>query len=201
MIMIWAGREKMKSKVSKYWILSNTVQWYDGGTGTSACPATEQTLSIETMSVLAVWLTGLVWQWQQCDTEAEINKFLFIWCSQWCSQTNYITATTTGQWTQLVTNYIPWRGGEGGGVDVYIILVVDHYLAVITNTSPLTASDKWSSKLEFNNPDICIEKKQPEPGVLAGTPINVKICTELAPWLYRVSLAPSLMSEPGNKPS
>ena len=47
---------------------------------------------------------------------------------------------------------------------------------------------------QFNNPDICIEKKQPEPGVLAGTPINVKICTELAPWLYRVSLAPSLKS-------
>ena len=38
---------------------------------------------------------------------------------------------------------------------------------------------KAGDATEFNNPNICIEKKQPEPGFLAGTPINVKICTEL----------------------
>ena len=50
-----------------------------------------------------------------------------------------------------------------------------------------------ATETEFNNPNICIEKKQPEPGFLAGTPINVKICTELAPWLLQG--VPRLLSE------
>ena len=54
---------------------------------------------------------------------------------------------------------------------------------------------KAGDATEFNNPNICIEKKQPEPGVLAGTPINVKICTELQ-GDHRAS---SVKSDPGYK--
>ena len=166
----------MKSKVSKYWILSNTtgtvhcLQWgliwglWDNTRDRSSqlspifpdhplwpvktrrvnrsenclliCPA-ERTLSIETMSIIVLWLWHWLWHWRR--------SISFYLSDLWCSQSNYITRHH--HW--LVTNYIPWGGGRGWGGCLYYPGGPTIPLAGTSNNKHLTAPDKWSSKLEM----------------------------------------------------